>query len=146
MSLLIGQSRPLVLVVDDDSRTIKILSTLLSSEGCDVVVACDGTSALGRLEERRPDIILLDVMMPGLDGFEVCRLLRSARPTRDVPIILLTALSDPSYQRRGLKLGAAAYVTKPFDHDELLQTIQQHLVPPPPLVEERLSVSQMSAV
>ena len=99
------------LVVDDDPDTIDLLSYVLHREGYDVLAAIDGRQALARWEADRPDIVLLDANMPGLDGYEVCRRIRQASRT---PVVMLTARDEEADVLRGLQLGADDYVTKPF--------------------------------
>jgi signal transduction histidine kinase len=103
-----------VLVVDDLAANIDILMEVLDDE-YEVVVAMDGESALQSVAERTPDIILLDIMMPGIDGHEVCRLLKSEPATADIPILFLTALQEEQDEEKGLGLGAVDYITKPLN-------------------------------
>jgi two-component system KDP operon response regulator KdpE len=114
-------TQPLVLVADDEPRITKLVSMALSNEGFRVVTASSGEQALTRAEEVRPDIVLLDIVMAGLDGIEVMRQLRERRP---VPVILLTAKGSTSDKARGLDLGADDYVAKPFDLDELAARVR----------------------
>lgn len=102
-----------VLVVDDTETNIDILVETLGEE-YDISVAMDGESALKLVEEDIPDIILLDIMMPGMDGFEVCRVLKSRPETKDIPVIFVTAMGEEGDEARGLDLGAVDYITKPF--------------------------------
>ena len=113
-------TRHKILVADDDSRGLHFLKGLLSSEGYDLACASDGAEALALAEESVPDAILLDVMMPGMDGFEVCRRLRAHPVLSQIPIILLTALDDRESKLEGLEAGADDFLTKPFDATELL--------------------------
>src|SRR5712692_3335401 len=106
-----------VLVVDDDADLLDLLDYALRREGYTVLTAADGPQALRRYEADQPDIVLLDVTMPKLDGFEVCRQIRHAAAT---PIILLTARDEEEDVLRGLQLGADDYVTKPFSPKQLL--------------------------
>jgi len=114
-------NQPLVLVADDEPRITKLVSLALANEGFRVVTASSGEEALTRAEEMRPDIVLLDIVMAGLSGIEVMRLLRERRPT---PVILLTAKGSTSDKARGLDLGADDYVAKPFDLDELAARVR----------------------
>ena len=114
-------TQPLVLVADDEPRITKLVSIALSEEGFRVVTAWGGEEALAKAEEVRPDIILLDIVMPDLDGIEVMRQLRERRP---VPVILLTAKGSTSDKTKGLDLGADDYVAKPFHPDELAARIR----------------------
>ncbi len=114
----------LVLVVDDDQEMLKMVSRTLELEGYGVAIASDGRSALVLLKELRPDLVTLDIMMPGLDGFEVLNLIRQRS---DVPVIMLTARSEVTILRDALALGADDYVKKPFGRQELLARIQAKL-------------------
>ncbi len=114
-------TEPLVLVADDEPRITKLVSMALKAEGFRVVTASGGEEALARAEDVRPDIVLLDIVMPGLDGIEVMRQLRERRP---VPVILLTAKGSTTDKAVGLDLGADDYVAKPFDLDELAARVR----------------------
>ena len=113
--------RPHVLVVDDDARIVAALQRALHYEGYSVAVALDGPGALARAASRPPDLVLLDVMLPGLDGVEVCRRLRAAD---DAPILMLTARDATGDRVRGLDSGADDYVVKPFAPDELMARVR----------------------
>lgn len=117
----------LILIVDDSPTNIKVLFELLQESGFRVLVAKSGESAIDKLQAVKPDLILLDVMMPGIDGFEVCRRLKAAKDTQDLPIIFMTALSDAIDKVKGLSLGAVDYITKPFQHEEVLARVDVHL-------------------
>jgi putative two-component system response regulator len=108
------QSKKIVLIVDDTPVNLEILIEALSDEYT-VRVATDGMAALANVRQSPPDAILLDVMMPGLDGFEVCRKLKANPATRDIPVIFLTALTDFTGEGWGLGLGAVDYIYKPFN-------------------------------
>lgn len=116
-----------LLVVDDTPTNIQVLFDLLDASGYRVAIAKSGESALKRLQGNLPDLILLDVMMPGIDGFETCRQLKANERTADIPVIFMTALSDPVDKVKGLKLGAVDYITKPIQHEEVLARIKVHL-------------------
>jgi two-component system KDP operon response regulator KdpE len=113
--------QPLVLVADDEPRITKLVSIALSEEGFRVVTATGGEDALAKAEEIRPDIVLLDIVMPDLDGIEVMRQLREQRP---VPVILLTAKGATADKAKGLDLGADDYIAKPFHPDELAARVR----------------------
>lgn len=119
--------KALILVVDDSPTNIKVLFNLLEAVHYRVLVATDGESALEKLQIIAPDLILLDVMMPGIDGFEVCRRLKQSEATQSIPVIFMTALSDETSKVKGLNLGAVDYITKPVQHDEALARIRIHL-------------------
>lgn len=112
-----------VLVVDDDTLTLEILGTILDLEDFAVRTAGDGESALAAIGEEIPDVLVLDVMMPGLSGFEVCTHLRAQPATQDLPIVLLTARDSDEDRRLGHECGADAYLTKPFSPLKLIETI-----------------------
>ncbi len=113
-----------VLVVDDDADTLRLLEILLSRHEFRVVQALDGQTGLRLAWQERPDAILLDIMMPGMDGFEVCRRLRQVT---EAPILLVTALGDTSSLERGFALGADDYVVKPFEPQELISRLRATL-------------------
>lgn len=122
----------LVLVVDDEQRIVNFVRLNLELEGCRVIAAHNGREALERVREDLPDIVLLDIMMPGMDGFEVLRRLRTFSA---VPVIVLTAKDEADDRVRGLELGADDYIGKPFEHRELVSRIRavlrRHATPPP---------------
>ena len=109
-----------VLVIEDDPAIADMLMLVLQVEGFSVVVASDGERGLGLARERRPDVIVLDVMMPVVDGWAVAEDLRHDPVLVDVPIVFCTSKADADSTWRGWQLGAASYVTKPFDNDELI--------------------------
>jgi DNA-binding response OmpR family regulator len=112
-----------ILVVDDDRVIQQLLKVNLELEGYAVEVADDGEEALSQFERFRPDLVLLDIMMPKLDGWEVCRRLKAGEDSSRVPIVLLSARAQEADVQRGTELGVAAYVTKPFDPISLLDLI-----------------------
>ena len=114
-------TQPLVLVADDEPRITKLVSIALGEEGFRVVTAGSGEEALAKAEEVRPDIVLLDIVMPDLDGIEVMRQLRERRP---VAVILLTAKGSTADKAKGLDLGADDYIAKPFHPDELAARVR----------------------
>ncbi len=116
-----------VLVVDDNPINLSVLVNLLRHVGLRVLVATDGESAIEQTQYVKPDLILLDVMMAGIDGFETCERLKTNVETAKIPIIFMSALSEIVDKVRGLSLGAVDYVTKPFEHEEVLLRIRTHL-------------------
>jgi PAS domain S-box-containing protein len=116
-----------ILIVDDHPTNIKVLSDLLMAYGFEVLIAKDGENALQKLQRVSPDLILLDILMPGMDGFETCRRLKAQESTQDIPVIFMTALTDPVDKIMGLTLGAVDYVTKPLQHEEVIARINIHL-------------------
>ncbi len=116
-----------ILLVDDNPTNLKVLSDALRDQGWITLVATDGESAIEQVEYAPPSLILLDVMMPGIDGFETCRRLKADPKTMGLPIIFMTALSDTVDKVKGLELGAVDYITKPFQHEEVLARVRLHL-------------------
>ncbi len=113
-----------VLVIDDEENIIEFIRLGLRYEGFQVESASDGEQGVTAAQRINPDLVILDVMMPGIDGLEVCRRLRANPTTRDVPILMLTAKDEVRDRIIGLKTGADDYLTKPFDFDELLERIR----------------------
>lgn len=116
-----------ILVVDDNPQNIDVVIGMLDPTKFDVIVARSGERAIERVARRRPDIVLLDVKMPGIDGFEVCRRLKTDRDLADVPIIFMTALSDDESKRRAFEIGGADFITKPIQRGELEGRIANHV-------------------
>jgi len=114
-----------VLVVDDEPNIVQSLEFLMTAAGFEVRIARDGDAALAAVAERVPDLILLDVMIPGRDGYEVCREIRGNPDWQAVRIIMLTARGRQSERQRGIDLGADAYVTKPFSTRDLVEQVKQ---------------------
>ena len=117
----------LIMMVDDTPANLSVLSDLLSARGFKISVAEDGESALEQLQYVQPDLILLDVLMPHLDGFTTCQRLKERPETRDIPIIFMTALTDTVEKVKGFELGAVDYITKPFQQEEVLARVNAHL-------------------
>jgi DNA-binding response OmpR family regulator len=116
-----------VLIVDDEPNIVLSLEFLLRQQGYEVSVARDGEEALASASRMRPDLVVLDVMLPGLDGFEVCRRLRERPELTGLKILLLTARGRDVDRVRGLEEGADAYVSKPFSTRELMKTVAELL-------------------
>jgi len=116
-----------ILIVDDTPTNLEVLLDFLEDSGFKVLVAEDGESAIEGAEYSPPDLILLDVIMPGIDGFETCRRLKTNQATQDIPVIFMTALTETVDKVRGLSLGAVDYITKPLQHEEVLARINLHL-------------------
>ncbi len=116
-----------ILVVDDESDVVLIIKTTLQAEGYDVASATNGRDALDEAFETRPDLIVLDVMMPGMTGFEVLRQLKANETTATVPVLMLTGVSDKKKIQEALESGIDYYLVKPFDFDDLLGKIKQAL-------------------
>jgi class 3 adenylate cyclase len=118
---------PLILVADDRVDSVELCRDLLSTEGYRVVAAFNGQEALERIEEHNPDLILLDLDMPLLNGYQVCERLKANAVTADIPVLMLTAWGAPEHRVLGLQLGAEDYVAKPFDYRELLARVEARL-------------------
>ncbi|VXC51808.1 DNA-binding response regulator [Pseudomonas sp. 9AZ] len=119
--------RGVILIVDDTPDNLALLSDALDEEGYMVLVALDGLSALSRIQRRRPDLILLDAMMPGLDGFETCQRIKADPATADIPVLFMTALTDSEHVVKGFEAGGIDYVTKPINTEEVLARVASHL-------------------
>lgn len=115
-----------VLIVDDTEENLDILVETLADD-YEVSAAIDGETALESVEEEMPDIILLDIMMPGMDGYEVCRRIKANKKTKDIPVIFLTAVTDIYSKAKGFELGAVDYITKPFEILEVRARVRTHL-------------------
>jgi len=118
---------PRILIVDDEPNIVVSLEFLLRREGFETTVAADGEAALQELERSAPDLVVLDVMLPKLNGFEVCRRIRADPRWRSLRVLMLTAKSRDTEMSKGLGLGADAYVTKPFSTKELVGLIRRLL-------------------
>ena len=117
---------PDVLVVEDDPDLNEMLGAYVRLAGFRYRPALDGTSALRELGSHRPSLVLLDLMLPDIDGFEVCRRLRADDSTRDVPVVILSALNEADARRRASELDVQEFLTKPFDPDALMATLRHH--------------------
>ena len=120
-------SGQVVLIIDDDPNSLAIATGYLEECRCTVLIAEDGESGLKRADYTRPDLILLDIMMPGIDGYETCRRLKEMEGTRDVPVIFMTALAETEHKLKGFAAGAVDYVTKPIQREELAARVGVHL-------------------
>lgn len=116
-----------ILIVDDNLINLDVMFNCLEGYGFDTLVAEDGEGALLQAKFAQPDIILLDVTMPGIDGFETCRRLKADEKTRDIPVIFMTALDSTAHKVKGFEVGAVDYVTKPIQQDEVLARVTNHL-------------------
>jgi len=112
-----------ILVVDDEIYIVHILDFSLGIEGYEVMTALDGEQALAKVEQDKPDLIVLDIMMPKLDGYETCKALKSNPATKDIPVILLSAKGRNVDQKVGFEVGADDYITKPFSPRKLVERI-----------------------
>ncbi|MEG4272254.1 MULTISPECIES: response regulator [unclassified Microcoleus] len=116
-----------ILIVDDNPSNLDVLSEALAGFGWEILVATDGETAIEQAEYTQPDLILLDVMMPGIDGFETCHRLKESPLTNEISVIFMTALSDIGDKIKGFNLGAVDYITKPFEQNEVLARVNLHL-------------------
>lgn len=116
-----------ILVVDDNQENLKVVSNFLNEKKYKIALAKDGENALKVLEDNKIDLILLDIMMPGMDGFEVCKILKEKPGTKDIPVIFLTARTETDDIVKGFQLGGVDYITKPFKKEELLVRVNNHI-------------------
>ena len=123
----IGEMTQSILIVDDEPNIVISLEFLMKKANYDVRVARDGEEALRAVEERVPDLVLLDVMMPKLDGFSVCQTIRDNPDWKDVKIVILTARGRDIEREKGLALGADDYITKPFSTRDVVERVRQYL-------------------
>lgn len=122
------QDKPVrILLVDDNPTNLKVLSEALKGHDWTTLVATDGTSAIEQAQYAQPNLILLDIMMPGIDGFETCRRLKEQPTTQVIPVIFMTALTDANHKVKGLEMGAVDYITKPFQQEEVIARVKLHL-------------------
>jgi twitching motility two-component system response regulator PilG len=115
-----------VMVIDDSKTIRRTAEMLLKKEGCEVITAVDGFEALAKITDQHPDIILVDIMMPRLDGYQTCALIKSNRMFRATPVIMLSSKDGIFDKAKGRIVGAEQYLTKPFTRDELLGAIRRY--------------------
>ncbi len=116
-----------ILVVEDEESLLKLESILLSSKGYNVTGVMDGKSALEEVMANRPDLVILDIMLPEMDGFEVCRRIKENPATSSIPVVMLTAKKNSQDVARGTEVGANAYLTKPFKSAKVIEVIEELL-------------------
>jgi two-component system, sensor histidine kinase and response regulator len=116
-----------ILVVDDNQENLKVISSFLKEKKYKIALATDGESAFKVLDNNKIDLILLDIMMPGMDGFEVCRILKDKTGTKDIPVIFLTARTETDDIVKGFQTGGVDYITKPFNKEELYARVNNHI-------------------
>ncbi len=116
-----------VLIVDDEENIIISLDFLMKQAGYRTAIARDGHQAMEQITKFQPHLLILDVMLPGIDGFEICQRVRASKPSQELKIVMLTAKGREVEVAKGISLGADAYITKPFSTKELLTTVQHHL-------------------
>jgi len=120
------KEKSLVLIVDDNSKNLQFLGNVLSEKGYEPILALNGVQALNYIEKEKPDVILLDIMMPEMDGYEVCKILKSKTATKEIPIIFITAKIGEKDIIKGFECGAVDYITKPFNLSELIMRVETH--------------------
>ena len=116
-----------ILVVDDEPTIVRLMEFILAREGHEMVVAVNGEEALEKIKAQQPDLVLLDIMMPRIDGYEVAHILRADPATASLPIIMLSAKAQEEDIRKGVEVGVDEYVTKPFTPDFLVQVVTKYL-------------------
>ncbi len=116
-----------VMVIDDSKTIRRTAESLLKKEGCNVVTATDGFEALAKIADEKPDIIFVDIMMPRLDGYQTCALIKNNQVFKDTPVIMLSSKDGLFDRARGRIVGSDQYLTKPFTKDELLSAIRKHV-------------------
>jgi class 3 adenylate cyclase len=121
------KKQPTVLIVDDNPENLSFLAELLGKNGCDITLAQDGAMALASIEDECPALILLDIMMPDMNGYEVCEHLKANEQTREIPVIFLSALTDVFDKIKAFRVGGVDYITKPFQGAEVIARIKTHL-------------------
>lgn len=117
-----------ILVVDDEVNITQILEFSIGAEGYEVISAANGEEAIDKARREQPDLIILDIMMPKIDGYEACRILKSNPLTKSIPVVLLTAKGRDIDKRLGYEVGATDYIVKPFSPNKLIERIHQLLV------------------
>jgi DNA-binding response OmpR family regulator len=122
-----NDAKPLVLIVDDNPQNLQVLGSILSKNGYEPVVFLNGSDALAFLQQEPPSLVLLDVIMPEMDGYDVCRQIKSHPSTENIPVIFLTAKAQTQDLVQGFECGAVDYITKPFNSLELLSRVQTHV-------------------
>ena len=116
-----------VLIIDDNPDNLRLLTEVLTEKGYKVRPAPSGSLALKSVRSTLPDLVLLDVKMPGMDGYEVCRRLKADKMTRDVPVIFISAMAEVADKIKGFGVGGVDYITKPFQHEEVLARVETHV-------------------
>ncbi len=116
-----------ILIVDDNRENLKVVSNFLNDKGYKIALALDGMSALEVLGAHKIDLILLDIMMPGMDGFEICQQIKAKEALKDIPIIFLTAKVDTDDVVKGFQMGGVDYISKPFRKEELYARVNNHI-------------------
>ncbi len=121
------QDKKSILIVEDNPSNIQVLGAILKKDNYDVSISMNGLEALEYLVTEKPDLILLDIMMPQMNGYEVCKILKKDKALKNIPVIFITAKSDTESIVEGFRVGAVDYVTKPFNSEELLARVRTHI-------------------
>jgi two-component system alkaline phosphatase synthesis response regulator PhoP len=121
-----------ILIIEDDVSTSQFLSYTMEHEGYQVLTALDGIEGLKKALAEKPDLIILDIMLPGLDGFELCHRLRAYAPAADIPVLMLSAKAQETDKATGLKMGANCYIVKPADPAKIVDAVKDMLKEPTP--------------
>lgn len=137
-----NENQPLVLIVDDNSGNLQVLGNILSEKGYKIAIAESGGEALNFVSKKHPDLILLDILMPEMDGLEVCRRLKGSVETKNIPIIFISVLDNTEDKVRGFDLGGVDYITKPFEEKEVLARIQAHLT----IVKQKKDIVELERI
>ncbi len=127
MDKVLDTSPANILVVDDVEDNLEIVGSLLTFDGYNVQTARSGVEALERVQASRPDLILMDILMPGMSGFDVCNRLKAEEDTKDIPIVFVSSMGDLESKVKGFKIGAVDYINKPFQHAEILVRVNTHI-------------------
>jgi len=116
-----------ILIVDDNPQNLQLLGSIIYEQGYNVSISSSGVHAIQSISQQSPDLILLDIQMPEMDGFEVCKILKSNAQTKDIPIIFLTAVTDSEKILHSFEIGGVDYITKPFNKGELIARVSTHV-------------------
>lgn len=122
-----NEKASIILIVDDTQHNVQVLSQVTRAEGYQVIAAFNGTDAIELAKKRKPNLILLDVLMPDMNGYKVCEILKQDRDLREIPVIFLSALSDVESKIKGFSVGGVDYITKPFQREEVIARVELHL-------------------
>ncbi len=118
------QGRPKILIADDNIQNVELLEVYLEELDCDIITAYDGEETLRAIQEQKPDLVLLDIMMPRISGFEICRQIKENPQTRALPILMVTALNEAGDVERAVQAGADDFISKPIQKEDLLQRVR----------------------
>jgi len=122
-----GEKKPTILIVDDNPNNIQVIALTLKKNNHKILISTSGEDAIEMVKKIRPDLILLDVMMPGMDGYQTCEAIKSDKKNENIPVLFLTALHEKENIVKGFEAGGVDYITKPFNHEELMSRVRTHL-------------------